>query len=270
MSERSDLTPYRVRHTLKFRLLQVSRVQALTPHLIRVTFTGDDLHDFESASFDDHIKVFFPAPGTGQLSLPTVGPDGPIFPEGERPVMRDFTPRRFDRAAGELDIEFALHEAGPATSWAMQAQPGQTLGIGGPRGSLVIPAGFDWHLLIGDETALPAIARRLEELPAATRVIAIIEVADPSAHMTFASNADLRAVWCYRSESDGRGKALLEAVRATDLPQGDGYVWAAGESASMRTLRQHLVAERGIDKKRIRAAAYWRQGDAGVHENLDD
>lgn len=270
MSDRSDLTPYRVRHTLKFRLLRVVRVQTLTPHLIRVTFTGEDLHDFESASFDDHIKVFFPAPGTDHITLPTMGPEGAIFPEGERPVMRDFTPRRFDRAASELDIEFAVHEAGPAASWAVQAKPGQTLGIGGPRGSLVIPAGFDWHLLIGDETALPAIARRLEELPAAVRVIAILEVADPSAHMEFTTRTDLHAVWRYRSESTMRGAALLEAIRETNLPQGEGYVWAAGESASMRAVRQHLVGERGIDKKRIRAAAYWRQGDAGVHENLDD
>jgi len=103
MSDRPDLAPYRVRHNLKFRMLQVLRVQTLTPHLIRVTFTGDDLDDFESASFDDHIKVFFPAPGTDQLSLPTSGPDGLIFPGGERPVMRDFTPRRFDRAAREFD-----------------------------------------------------------------------------------------------------------------------------------------------------------------------
>ena len=270
MSDRPDLAPYRVRHNLKFRMLQVLRVQTLTPHLIRVTFTGDDLDDFESASFDDHIKVFFPAPGTDQLGLPTMGPEGLIFPGGERPVMRYFTPRRFDRATREFDIEFAVHEAGPAASWALQAKPGQTLGIGGPRGSLVIPAGFDWHLLIGDETALPAIARRLEELPAAARVTAIIEVADPSARMEFVTHTDLHAVWCYRSQSGARGAAMLEAIRETDLPHGEGYVWAAGESASMRAVRQHLVAERGIDKKRIRAAAYWRQGDAGVHENLDD
>jgi NADPH-dependent ferric siderophore reductase len=221
MLTRSDLAVTRVRHSLKFRLLQVTRVQPLTPHLIRVTLTGDDLEDFESASFDDHIKVFFPAPGADKPVLPSAGPNGPVFPEDQpRPVARDFTPRRYDRAARELDIEFAMHEAGPAASWAAQAKVGQYLGIGGPRGSLVIPTGFDWHLLIGDETALPAIARRLKELPAGTRVAAVLEVADPSARLDFDTEAELHAVWRYRSDSPYRGDALLQAVRDTYLPEG--------------------------------------------------
>ncbi|SIO23362.1 siderophore-interacting protein [Paraburkholderia phenazinium] len=271
MLTRSDLAVTRVRHSLKFRLLQVKRVEPLTPHLIRVTLTGDDLHDFESASFDDHVKVFFPAPGADKPALPSAGPNGPVFPEGQpRPVARDFTPRRYDRAALELDIEFAMHEAGPAATWAAQAKVGQYLGIGGPRGSLVIPTGFDWHLLIGDETALPAIARRLQELPAGTRVAAVLEVADPSARLEFDTEAELHTVWRYRSESPYRGDALLQAVRETYLPDGEGYVWAAGESATMRAVRYHLCTERGVDKSRIRAASYWKQGAEAVHENLDD
>ncbi len=94
---RADLAVHRVRHPLKFRLLQVKQVHALNPHLIRVTFTGEDLHDFVSASFDDHIKVFFPEPGADKPVLPEAGPDGPVFPAGQpRPIARDFTPRRFD------------------------------------------------------------------------------------------------------------------------------------------------------------------------------
>ncbi|MGF6483966.1 siderophore-interacting protein [Paraburkholderia sp. JPY419] len=272
---RPDLAVHRVRHPLKFRLLQVKQVRALTPHLIRVTFTGDDLHDFVSASFDDHIKVFFPEPGADKPTLPQAGPDGPVFPEGKRPTARDFTPRRFDRDARELDIEFAMHDAGPAATWAAQAQVGQYLGVGGPRGSMVIPTGFDWHLLIGDDTALPAIARRLEELPAGTRVAAVIEVADPSARIEFMTQAELHLVWCYRSEADTqtgtRGEALLHAVRDTWLPEnGEGYVWAAGEAATIRAVRQHLCGERGVDKARIRAASYWKQGAVAVHETIDD
>jgi NADPH-dependent ferric siderophore reductase len=276
-ANRPDLAVERVRHPLKFRLLQVKRVQALTPHLIRVTFTGEDLHDFVSASFDDHIKVFFPEPGADKPVLPQAGPDGPIFPEGRRPTARDFTPRRFHRDARELDIEFAMHEAGPAATWAAQAKAGQYLGIGGPRGSLVIPTAFDWHLLIGDDTALPAIARRLEELPAGKRVAAVIEVADPSARIEFRTDAELHVVWCYRNGGEGegergtRGETLLQAVRATYLPEdGEGYVWAAGESATIRAIRYHLCTERGIEKSRIRAASYWKQGAVAVHETIDD
>ncbi|CAD6516010.1 siderophore-interacting protein [Paraburkholderia metrosideri] len=267
----ADLTVQRVRHPLKFRLLQVKQVRALTPHLIRVTFTGDDLHDFVSASFDDHIKVFFPEPGTDKPALPEAGPNGPIFAEGQRPTARDFTPRRYDREARELDIEFAMHEAGPAASWAAQAKVGQYLGVGGPRGSFVVPTGFDWHLLIGDDTALPAIARRLEEMPAGKRVAVVIEVADPSAQIEFSTQAELHLVWCYRSGAGPRGEALLRAVRDTYLPKdGEGYVWAAGESATIRAVRQHLCTERGVEKSRIRASSYWKQGAEAVHESLDD
>jgi NADPH-dependent ferric siderophore reductase len=268
----NNLAVSRVRHPLKFRLLQVKRVEAVTPHLIRVTFTGDDLHDFVSASFDDHIKVFFPEPGADTPVVPSAGPDGPVFPAGQpRPIARDFTPRRYDAAARELDIEFALHEAGPAATWAAQAKVGQMLGIGGPRGSLVIPTGFDWHLLIGDDTALPAIGRRLEELPAGKRVAVIVEVADASARVDFQTQAELHMIWCYRSDSPYRGEALLKAVRETYLPEdGEGYVWAAGESATMRAVRYHLCTERGVDKSRIRAASYWKEGAQAVHETLDD
>jgi NADPH-dependent ferric siderophore reductase len=267
---RSDLSVTRVRHPLKFRLLQVKRIEAVTPYLLRVTLTGDDLHDFASASFDDHVKVFFPASGEDKPAMPTAGPDGPVFAEGQRPVARDFTPKRFDRDARELDLEFAMHEAGPAATWAAQAKPGQYLGIGGPRGSFVVPTGFDWHLLIGDDTALPAIGRRLAELPHGARVAVVLEVADPSARIEFDTPADLYIEWRYRNKGDFRGGELLKAVRETFLPDGDGYVWAAGEAATMRAVRYHLVNERGIDKSRIRASAYWKQGEQAVHENLDD
>jgi NADPH-dependent ferric siderophore reductase len=272
LQNRPDLEVTRVRHALRFRLLQVKRVAALTPHLVRVTLTGEALDDFVSASFDDHIKVFFPGPGEIQPAVPVAGPNGPEFdPARPRPVARDFTPRRYDREARELDIEFALHEAGPATAWAAQAKAGQYLGVGGPRGSFVIPPQFDWHLFIGDETALPAIARRLEELPAGTRAAAVIEVADPSARIEFETRADLYAEWRYREDAaHPDGGALLLALREIFLPDGEGYVWAAGEATLMRAVRKLLCDERGIDKRRIRASAYWKRGTEAVHETIDE
>jgi NADPH-dependent ferric siderophore reductase len=269
-TDKNERITSRVRHPLKFRMLQVKSVKALTPSFVRITFTGDDLHDFVSASFDDHVKVFFPNPGEDKPTLPTLGPEGhPVF-SGEKPLMRDYTPRRFDPQAKELDIEFVLHEAGPATTWAAQAKVGQYLGIGGPRGSTIIPMELDWHLLIGDETALPAIARRLEELPADARVAVLLQVENAEARIELASKANPYIQWFYRDGAGNDGDALLEALRQLALPEGDGYVWAAGETAVMRAARQVLVTERGIDKSRIRAASYWRRGDQGVHENIDD
>lgn len=265
----ASLEVTRVRHPLKMRLLQVRRVARLTPDRVRVTLSGDDLAGFTSASFDDHVKVFFPAPGSEMPVVPVLTADGPVFPAGEpRLIARDYTPRRYDPVAQELDIEFVLHDAGPASAWAEQAAEGQYLSIGGPRGSFVVPTGFDWHLLIGDDTALPAIARRLEELPAATQAIALIEVADPLSVLPLTSAARLSTVWCYRHA--GRPDPLLNAVRGLELPPGEGYIWAAAESAAIRAIRTHLIHERGIDKARIRAASYWKQGDAAVHETLTD
>ena len=135
----------RVRHEVRRRVLTVTNLERLTPHMLRIGFTSPDLHDFASAAPDDHIKLFFASADGGT-------------------VMRDFTPRAFDTVRGELWIDFALHDTGPATEWAASATIGDTLEIGGPRGSTVVPSDFDWYLLVGDETAVPAMARRVEEL----------------------------------------------------------------------------------------------------------
>jgi len=267
-----DLTVQRVRHALKMRLLQVVRTRQVSPQLLRVTLAGDDLKDFVSASFDDHVKVFFPAPGQPRPALPEVGPNGPVFAEGApRPAARDYTPRRHDPVAGELDLEFVLHGDGPASTWAAQAAPGQYLGVGGPRGSFVIPDGFDWHLLVGDETALPAIGRRLEELPAGAQALVVVAVDNAAAEIPLPSRASVEVRWQHRDGAPAGDATLLErALRAITLPRGEGYVWAAGEGAAIRAVRQYLVGERGIDKSRIRASSYWKAGAAAVHETIDD
>ena len=269
-SVRPSLGITRVRLTTKYRLGRVTRVQAPTPHMVRVTLQGDDLRDFDSPSFDDHMKVLFPAAGMEKPVMPTQGPEGPAFADNVRPTMRDYTPRRFDRATGEVDIDFVLHGIGPATSWAARAEVGQYLGLGGPRGSMIIPPYFDWHVLIGDDTGLPAIARRLEELPDTVQAIVIVEVADPSARMDLPSRARTDVTWCYRGHDYG-GAALLAALQSMPpLPGGEGYAWAATEAAVARQVRLHLTGPRGIDKTRIRAAAYWKQGAEAVHEVLAD
>lgn len=233
----------RVRHELKRRDLQVLRVETLSPGMRRVVLGGEDLADFTSASFDDHVKVFFPADGGT--------------------AARDYTPRRHDRAARTLVLDFALHGDGPAADWARQAQPGQRLLVGGPRGSFVVPLDFDWYLLAGDETALPAVARRLEELPAGSRAIVRLQVA-ASDRLPLASAAQLDLQWA----DDEAG--LLAALRALALPAGHGYAWCAAEARVAAEARRILVEDKGHDRRAIRAAAYWKRGAAAHHENLAD
>jgi NADPH-dependent ferric siderophore reductase len=268
-----DRTPQRVRHELRMRRLEVRSVESLTPHMLRVTLGGDDLEGFRSPGFDDHVKLFFPDPETGELSLPRIGPEGVSKPvPGEAPrLMRDYTPRQYDAASKTLVIDFAMHESGPATQWARSAKPGDPLGVGGPRGSFVIPMNFDGYVLIGDDTALPAIARRLAELPAGALVFVFAEVDSPVDRLRFTSEADVVVEWIYREGTPaGQSTALIDALACATMPAGDVHAWVAAEAGVAKAVRRHLVEARGLNPKWVKAAAYWRRGDAAVHENLDD
>jgi NADPH-dependent ferric siderophore reductase len=261
----------RVRHELKRRLLTVSRVTQLSPRMLRVTLTGADLEGFTSLGHDDHVKILIPRPGE-EPAFPEIGADGkPMIDPANRPALRDYTPRRFDPVAAELDLDFALHDAGPATEWALRAKPGDKLGVGGPRGSFVVATDFDWYLLAGDETALPAIARRLEELPAGARALVVVEVAGPEEELTLASKAALSILWLHRGACPaGTTDALDGALRDIPLPKGDGYVWIACETVVAKRLRAVMVDERRHPKAWIKAAGYWKRGQADFHETHGD
>lgn len=245
----------RIRHDLSFRIARVVDKERITPRLVRVTLHDPDFARFRSASYDDHVKLFFA--GTGEtLQMPVAGPDGLQF-TGPRPEGRDYTPRSFDPDRAEVVIDFVLHGEGPAASWAAAATLGDTVGVGGPRASFVVHGEYDWYLLAGDETALPAISRRIEELPGGARIFAFIEVADLHERQAIKTEGDLHLRWVYRSE----GENLLQAVRTAPLPAGIGYAFVAGESAASAAIRAHLVAE-GLDPGFVKAAGYWRSGEA--------
>jgi len=234
----------RVRHELRRRPLQVARVEPLGAGFVSVTFSGEELADFVSASFDDHVKFILGA-------------------ETAEPVMRDYTPRSFDNAARELTIEFALHEAGRASAWARQARAGDSVLVGGPRGSFIVPTDYDWHLLVGDVTALPAIRRRLEELPAGARTI-VVAHAEPDERLPLATQADAEVHWVATPQE------LLTSAARLALPAGEGFAWAGGEASVMAALRRILREDKGLPKEAMRVAAYWKSGASAHHENLEE
>jgi len=272
ISPTAERVARRVRHETRLRLLQVRDVSRLTPKMVRIVVGGDELKGFVSAAHDDHVKLFFPHPGQEKPVLPTPGPNGPVYPEGvERPPSRDYTPRCYDGGANTLTLDFVLHDAGPATAWAAQARPGNFLGVGGPRGSFIVPDDFDWYLFAGDETALPAIARRLEELPPSAHAIVVAEVADADEEQHFSTRTQLELHWLHRDGAEaGDPKLLQNAVAKLRLPAGEGYAWVAAEAATAKALRKHLVEERGLSKDRVKAAAYWKRGAVAVHETYND
>lgn len=259
----------RLRHPIKVRLLTVRRITELSPAMRRFTLTGNDLAGFVSASFDDHVKLIVPEAKGEKPNMPTLGDKGLLFDtDRPKPAMRDYTPRRYDPDTNELDIDFVLHHDGPATNWAEHATVGDYIGIAGPRGSFVVPMDFDWHLLIGDETAIPAIARRLEELPSHTRAIAIIKTGPHDARIELQSQCALDLHWINVNKHDPEN-VFETAVRELTLPKGDGYVWAAGEYNDIKSIRQYLVDEADIEKDRIRAASYWRKSTPDSTERFE-
>lgn len=242
----------RLRQELKQRQVMVKETIRLTPNMLRIVFTGDDLADFESPAPDNHVKLFFPMPN-GDIE------------------KRDYTPRAFNNAARTLTIDFALHEGqhktGPATAWAKNAKPGDMLQIGGPRGSTIISPSFDWWLLIGDETALPAIARRLAELPPGTKVKAIISVTDQANEQQFETQSHCEITWLHRPTDQAADPTpLLRLLETIELPKGEGFIWIATEGLVARAVRDYLVNTRAHLLAWTKSSGYWLKGLSGVHD----
>lgn len=267
-----DRTPKRQRYTVKLRCLNVARVEKLGSSMLRIILTGPELQGFASLGFDDHVKMFFPARGESEPHLPAVGPNGLELREGmPRPLARDYTPRSYDAARGELAIDFATQHDGPASNWAKNAGVGDKAWIAGPRGSFIVPFTFDWHLLVADDAGLPALARRLEEMPKGTKVVALIQVDTDADRLEIATKADASIVWVTQKTANGTDHdALSGALRALDLPKGDFFAWVACEAKSAKDIRTLLIEDFGANPKWMRASGYWRRGDSGVHEHFDD
>ncbi len=230
----------RVRHELRQRDGEVVRLEALGSEFVRVTFAGDALADFVSLGFDDHVKVIL------------------ADARGDR-IRRDYTPRRFDGERCELTIDFALHGDGFASSWARQAAVGQRAAFGGPRGSMIVPTDYDWHLLAGDATAVPAISRRLEELPPDAHAIVVVQLSDdtPLQDLRNAARVETRRV--------ATGDDLVAAIGELSLPAGEGYAWCAGEASMMARLRAIMVSN-GHPREAMRVASYWKRGASDYHD----
>ncbi|MFE3448917.1 siderophore-interacting protein [Nonomuraea sp. NPDC059194] len=246
--------------------LTVVRAIDLTPHMRRVTFTAPNLAGFRSVSPDQQVKIFLPPPGHDVPVIPPMPEDRDIttwyaaylaMDDAIRPAMRTYTIRAHRDEPAELDIDFVLHDdAGPASAWAAGAVPGQRIAMVGPSVSHVrTPASYDWMLLAGDESALPAIAAVLETLPDGMYARVFVEVAGPQEEQLLETKADLDLTWVHR----GPGDLLLRAVEQFAPPAGEPYVWLAGEAGAVRALRRHFVNDRGVPKSSIVFVGYWRR-----------
>ncbi|MGO1665169.1 SIP domain-containing protein [Candidatus Corynebacterium faecigallinarum] len=265
-------------HPISLRELQVVRTTELTPGLRRLTLTGPELNAFTSTNglaqpafrsdgFDDDIRLIFPYPGKDEPVLPVQDEGHLDWPKDPRALSRVYTVRRWNPETGELDVDFIKHGTGIATSWAYRAQPGDRVHVAGPAASLALPDA-DWLLVAGDDTALPAIARLLEELPADAKAQVFIEIAHTAHRLTLRELPGVRVSWLVRDGAPaGSTTLLLDAVKGSDWWDGAAFAWIAGESAAVKAIRRHLVEERGLAKQDVQFTGYWRCGEVITLEN---
>lgn len=255
--------PVRTRSAPRYRAADVLRVASLTPHMVRVTLGGSDFGDFTVAGPTGHIRIFFPREGERVLRPPQSAVDSAPAATLDRSHSRVYTPRRWDAAAGELDVDVLVHGEGPGSRWASGVQAGDAVVITGPSagGAYHPDPAATWFVLAGDEAAVPAIATILDVLQPGVRAVVLAEVEDEREEQPLTSAAGLQVTWLHR-KGGAPGGQLAAALRALTLPDGAGKVWVACEAAAMRDIRRHLLAERGLDRGMVYTHGYWKAGTA--------
>ncbi len=246
-----------------FRVLTVTGIEPVTPHMRRIRFRGEDLARYDSLEAL-HVRLFIPPAGLAEPVWPMIGADGLLQapPEGRRPAIRKYTIREIDVAAGTLAIDFVLHDdAGPGSAFAAGVQVGDRIGMAGPGGRGLKQA--ERYLFLADETGLPALARMLQHLPRQANGLALIEVADAQERQPLSLPEGFDIRWLHRDgAAPGSTSLLTDALATLDWPAGEGslYLWAAAEHTAFREIRaaarQYLRP--GVDSHLV--VSYWRAG----------
>ncbi|MEU8529681.1 MULTISPECIES: siderophore-interacting protein [Streptomyces] len=240
---------------------RVVRTERITPHMVRIVLGGEGLAEFELGEHTDHyIKLLFGADGVTYPEPFDMDRIRAEFPREQWPTTRTYTVRAWDPEHRELTVDFVVHgDEGLAGPWAARATEGETVRFLGPGGGYAPDTAADWHLLAGDESALPAIAASLERLPAGARVHAFVEVADAAEEQKLATADGVAVTWLHRGARPV-GEALVEAVRDLRFPPGDVHVFVHGEAAAVKELRRHLRLDREVPRERLSISGYWRLG----------
>jgi NADPH-dependent ferric siderophore reductase len=264
-SEPGPGPPRTRREPPRFRRVSVHRVEPASPRLVRVTVSGGDLEGLVVEEPAASVRLLLPASPSAGLVLPRWNGNEFLLPDGRRPTIRTFTPRRVDSENLELDLEVVVHGDGVASLWAAGAQPGAPAAISGPGRGYAIDRDAPAFLLAGDETAIPAISQLLEVLPADAPTQVHIEVARPDARLALPDHPRATVEWHDLPSDAPPGDALVAAVRTSELAP-DVRVWAAGEAAAVQRIRRHLFEERSLSRDRTTVRGYWKHGRAGDGE----
>ncbi|GAA2604919.1 siderophore-interacting protein [Paractinoplanes durhamensis] len=234
-------------------------MEQLTPHMVRVVVGGEGLRAIEAGSCTDHyVKVLFKQHGFDYPEPFDMGAVRETMPREAWPVVRTYTIRRWLPEIPEMWIDFVVHgDEGVAGPWALRARPGDEFHFMGPGGGYAPEAESGWHLLAGDESALPAIAAALERMPAGALVHAFIEVDGPDEEQKVETEAPI--VWLHRGARPV-GELLAETVRALDFPAGKLQAFVHGEANFVKDIRAFLRKELAIPLDQLSISGYWRRG----------
>lgn len=260
----------KVGYPIGIRTVEVVDTCPVGSGLIRLTLGGPQTAGFESHGPDEHVKIIFPD-RDGTLRLPE--PDGLMLSwPRPSPTSREYTVRRYDPVTGYIDIDIVRHPGGLAAEWVGTVEPGTPVHVAGPPGGLIVPHTYDEYLLAGDITALPAIARWLEELPRTAAGWAFIEVADEWEEIELSAPEDVRVHWLHRGQQPpGSSDVLERAVRT--IPATDGqrrYVWLAGEAGVLKPLRRWVRHELRMDPGDYDVTGYWKRGVAAFDADHEE
>ena len=242
-------------------VLHVVDTERLTPHLVRIRARGEGLVAFrESPHTDAYVKITFVKPELGLEPPYDLAALRETLAADDLPVTRTYTVRAVD--GDELTIDFVVHgDAGLAGPWAARAQPGDRLVVSSPGGGYAPDSAADWHLFIGDESALPAIARALEALSPDAAGAAFLEVQSPDEQVSLQAPSGVEVTWVHRGDAEaGATPVLAEAVGRWHPLPGRGQVFAHGEREAMKAMRDLVFSRWGLARDQVSLSGYWAYG----------
>jgi NADPH-dependent ferric siderophore reductase len=241
-----------------FRRVTVRRVEELTPRMRRIVLGGPELEGFEPPEPASSVRLLLPPAGDDTIVMPTWAGNEFKLPDGQRAPIRTFTPRVFDPVASALTIDVVVHQGGAASDWVAAVEPGEETAVSGPGRGYDVDTDAGTYLLVGDETALPAISQLLEVIRHETHVHVHVEIADPSAQLDLPAHPRAEVHWHLAADGDEPGDAFVAAVEGLgEIPDA---VWAAGEAAAVQRVRTHLAEIRDRPRSTNTVRGYWKKG----------